>query len=604
MIPRSRTAKRYLARSVFGTLFMAATVPGAFAQTSYSWDQVKARFEATNPALKADADNVDEMRAEEITAYLRPNPQFTVSGRRHADRSRMTASGSRFRARIVVPSVSYLHERDHKRELRLESAQEGTRISESEHEDLKRTLEFTLRAAFVQTLEAKAVLELAQADLDYYDKIIDISRDRFKAGDIAQIDFDRIELLRVQYESELQTAIVNLRTAKIQLLQLLNDRTPVEQFDVTGPFDFSDALAAARRLPPDRRSTRGPICRRRCRPFSSRRPTTSWPIANGSTDPTFGAWYTWNSSNNNPEWDPDARRQREHSAAHLRPQPGREAAHADRHRPQPAGQRGRARAGLQRRGHGLRAGREQHRAAEALQGANTTTQALRVRDTVTYSYQHGGASLMDFLNAQSDYRQVQLAYAQLIGAYLTAAGTTESCRRTRGNPMTNASTCKAVAASPHALRWPAAERSSTQRAARPRRRRWSRPAMRHWSPSTTRSSFRSWPRASIDEPDKLKCDRLGLSRHLARGSRHLAGQRPRGRYPGAARRQREEGPAAFQRAKPRHHQCIRYVSEGRERRAARQQGVHARQGPVHSTAPFRSPCWSRPRIRRKTPRPI
>ena len=93
---------------------------------------------------------------------------------------------------------------------------------------------------------------MAKADLDYYDNIIEISRDRFKAGDIAQIDLDRIELLRVQYESELQTAIVNLRTAKIQLLQLLNDRTPVEQFDVTGRFDFSDDAAAARRLPPDR----------------------------------------------------------------------------------------------------------------------------------------------------------------------------------------------------------------------------------------------------------------------------------------------------------------------------------------------------------------
>ena len=49
-------------------------------------------------------------------------------------------------------------------------------------------------------------------------------------------------------------------------------------------------------------------------------------------------------------------------------------------------------------------------------------QATRVRDTITYSYQHGGASLMDFLNAQSDYRTVQLAYLQLIGSYLTAAG--------------------------------------------------------------------------------------------------------------------------------------------------------------------------------------
>jgi cobalt-zinc-cadmium efflux system outer membrane protein len=46
---------------------------------------------------------------------------------------------------------------------------------------------------------------------------------------------------------------------------------------------------------------------------------------------------------------------------------------------------------------------------------------VRIRETVTYAYQRGGASLMDFLNAQSDYRNVQLAYLQLIGAYLTAA---------------------------------------------------------------------------------------------------------------------------------------------------------------------------------------
>jgi cobalt-zinc-cadmium efflux system outer membrane protein len=52
--------------------------------------------------------------------------------------------------------------------------------------------------------------------------------------------------------------------------------------------------------------------------------------------------------------------------------------------------------------------------------AKYTAQATRVRDTVTYAYQRGGASLMDFLNAQSDYRAVQQAYVQLIGAYQTA----------------------------------------------------------------------------------------------------------------------------------------------------------------------------------------
>ena len=85
------------------------------------------------------------------------------------------------------------------------------------------------------------------------------------------------------------------------------------------------------------------------------------------------------------------------------------------------GQRGRARPGLQRRGLGLRRRWRATSRCSSPTRRNTTTQALRVRDTVTYAYQHGGASLMDFLNAQSDYRQVQLAYLQLIGSYLTAA---------------------------------------------------------------------------------------------------------------------------------------------------------------------------------------
>jgi cobalt-zinc-cadmium efflux system outer membrane protein len=47
--------------------------------------------------------------------------------------------------------------------------------------------------------------------------------------------------------------------------------------------------------------------------------------------------------------------------------------------------------------------------------------AVRVRDTILFSYQHGGASLLDFLNAESDFRSVQLNYVNLVGSYLTAA---------------------------------------------------------------------------------------------------------------------------------------------------------------------------------------
>ncbi len=143
---------------------------------------------------------------------------------------------------MPLANVNYLHEREHKRELRRESAQEATGIAVSDQADLERTLLFDLRTAFVETLQEKAVLDLARENLAYYDRVLEVNRERFQAGGIAQVDLDRLELQRVQYESDLQTAEVNLRTAKIQLLALLDDRTPVEQFDVTGPFDFSDQI--------------------------------------------------------------------------------------------------------------------------------------------------------------------------------------------------------------------------------------------------------------------------------------------------------------------------------------------------------------------------
>jgi cobalt-zinc-cadmium efflux system outer membrane protein len=401
------------------TLALLVASSAASAQQALTWDQVKAKFEASNPALKADADNVDEMRAEEITAYLRPNPQFSLL----ADGTQIAphdGSWTPFKGTFEEPSVSYLHERDHKRELRLESAQEGTRITQSEHEDLDRNMIFPLRAAFVGTLQAKFVLDLAKADLDYYDKIIDISQNRFRAGDIAQIDLDRIELQRVQYESEIETAIVNLRTAKIQLLQMLDDRVPVDQFDVAGSFDFSDNLEgleayrdAALAARPDLQAALQTIQQ------SETNHKLAW--ANGSTDPTLSAWYTHNASTNNPN-GPETLGVSVNIPLRIfdKNQGEKQRTQIDIDRSQQASEATRAQVFSD-----VDTAYELVRSNIVLlkpYKAKYNDQALRVRDTVTYAYEHGGASLMDFLNAQSDFRQVQLAYAQLIGSYLTAVG--------------------------------------------------------------------------------------------------------------------------------------------------------------------------------------
>ena len=114
-------------------LVIAALASSAAAQQALTWEQVKAKFEAANPTLQADQIGVQEMKDQEITAYLRPNPQFTLA----ADGTQVAPHGGIWQPLAGTqyqPNFSYLHERQHKRELRLESAKQGTQIAGSQHE--------------------------------------------------------------------------------------------------------------------------------------------------------------------------------------------------------------------------------------------------------------------------------------------------------------------------------------------------------------------------------------------------------------------------------------------------------------------------------------
>jgi cobalt-zinc-cadmium efflux system outer membrane protein len=394
-------------------------VSAAHAQSALTWAQVRERFRANNPNLAASRVAVDESKAQEITAYLRPNPDFTLS----TDGTQLTPyqgvwrpfAGTQF-----SPSVNYLHEREHKRELRRDSARGATAIAGSTLNDQERTLMFTLRNAFVQTLQAKAVLQLARDNLSYYDLVLEVNRIRQLAGDIAQVDLDRLELQRVQYESDVQTALVNLRTAKIQVLTLLNDRTPVEQFDVTGEFNFADQLMALEEFRASALDTR-PDLRAALQAIDKAKTDHQLAMANGSADPTFSGWWTHNPSFNNPfdfntigaSVSIPLRIHDKNQGEKLRTRLDitRSESLADANRAQVFSDVDSAYATISGNLALLRPYRDRY-----------LQQAARVRDTVSFAYQNGGASLLDFLNAQSDYRNVNLNYLHLIGAYMTTAG--------------------------------------------------------------------------------------------------------------------------------------------------------------------------------------
>jgi outer membrane protein, heavy metal efflux system len=384
----------------------------------WTWEQVKDRLELNNPTLLADKLSIDESRAQEITAFLRPNPTLGLS----VDGTQVTPDKGVWRpfaGTYETPSISFLQERQHKRQLRLESAKKGTLIAESSHADMERTMLFNLRNAFVSALQAKAVLQLAKDNLVYYDKVLDISRDRFQAGDIAQIDLDRLELQRVQYESDLQAAEENLENAKIQLLTLLNSRIPTDQVDLIGTFDFDDQLMPREEFRKIALDTR-PDLKAAVEGVDKAQTDHKLAIANGSTDPTWSAWFTHNSSNNNPfglntlgvsvsvPFRIFDRNQGEKLRTQLdiaRNQRLREATEAGVLSDVDSGY----------------ATVESDLILLRPYKAKYLKLAVRVRDTMTFSYQHGGASLLDFLNAQAEYRTVELNYVNLVGSYLTAA---------------------------------------------------------------------------------------------------------------------------------------------------------------------------------------
>ncbi|HUB32609.1 MAG TPA: TolC family protein [Bryobacteraceae bacterium] len=415
---RTSLGDRRPRRGAIAILAVLALAGSVRAQTALTWEQIVAKFKASNPTLHAAQLNIDESRDAEITAYLRPNPEFSLT----ADGFQVARNQSVWRPLSGVeesPGISYLHERQHKRELRLEGAKISTSIAASTYEDQERNLLFNLRNAFVQLLQAKAVMENARQNLNYWDNELRVNRTRFQAGDLAQVDLSRLELQRVQFESDFENAIVNLRTAKIQLLMLLDQRTPIEQFDVAGPYDYADHLRPMeeyRNLAAENR----PDLRAAAQQVDLAVSTHKLAIANGSTDPTFSVWFTHNPSFSNP---------------YANETVGGSISIPLRIFDRNQGEKARTQVDI-RRNERLRDAAQAQVFNDVDSAYVTLVSALNllrpyktkylplatdVRDRVAFSYRNGAASLLDYLDAEKSYRDTRLAYLNLIASYLTAA---------------------------------------------------------------------------------------------------------------------------------------------------------------------------------------
>jgi outer membrane protein, heavy metal efflux system len=189
----------------------------------------------------------------------------------------------------------------------------------------------------------------------------------------------------------------------------------VEQFDVSGPFDFSDQVAPLDTIRQSALDTR-PDLKAALQSIDKAKTDHRLAIANGSTDPILGF-----DAGRNPPID------QYFGISVIIP-----LRIFDRNQ----GEKLRTQLDIDRTGKLAEATRSQvfsdvDSAYAALKSTvvllqpykdRYLQQASRVRDTISFSYDSGAASLLDFLNAQADYRSVQRNYLNLIASYLEAAG--------------------------------------------------------------------------------------------------------------------------------------------------------------------------------------
>jgi outer membrane protein, heavy metal efflux system len=239
---------------------------------------------AHNPALLSAQQNLLSMKGQEVEAGLRQNPDFSLYG------SDLSNSANSNTPDAYSLQLSRLFERGQKRRWRLDSARAQTAQTDGQYHDQIRQTTLQVKQSFTNLLLAKATLKLAQDNLRDYGHVLQINHDRYDAGDIGKLDYERLDLQLAQFESDETTAEMNLVQAGDQLQTLMGVTQPSRTFDIAGDIvppsvsvsltDLEQKAIAAR---PDYRAAQAAV--------HVADANVKLAYANGTTDPTLEGEY-------------------------------------------------------------------------------------------------------------------------------------------------------------------------------------------------------------------------------------------------------------------------------------------------------------------------
>jgi outer membrane protein, heavy metal efflux system len=380
-----------------------------------------------NHALKAARTTIQQSEAQEITANLRPNPVLTADAQFIPifQPNEFTADYINTVAQFDL-GISYLFERGKKRQHRLQAAQDITAQTKSLVTDNERTLTFNVASQFFTAQLAESTLDLAFEDMKSFQKTVDISEARYKAGDISEVDYLKIKLQLLQFQSDVSQAQLAKTQALVGLRQFLGYQSVPEDFDVTGDFEYKavalkleDLQQMALQNRPDFRAAQQGV--------TAAKSQYELAKAVGKVDVTGTFDYDHVSDTNTGSF---------FGSFQI-----------------PIFNRNQGE--IARTNYAINQAQELELAASdqvlsdvltAYEGVRDNDQVVSLylggylnvaqqsRDITEYSYKRGAASLLDFLDAERSYRATQLGYRQSLGSYLSAVEQLREAVGTRNLP--------------------------------------------------------------------------------------------------------------------------------------------------------------------------
>ncbi len=172
--------------------------------------------ERQHPAVGAALGRVAAADASVVTARQRPNPTLSYS----TEGYRPWVSGSVNDQESVIEIAQEL-ETGGRRRLRGEAAAAAAAGSKASLEETLRRARLEVAVSYFQLVLARSELERAKASLSEMDRVVSVNRARYQQGEISGGEFRRLEVERMRFTDDVVNADLSERHSRSTLLSLL-----------------------------------------------------------------------------------------------------------------------------------------------------------------------------------------------------------------------------------------------------------------------------------------------------------------------------------------------------------------------------------------------